>query len=296
MRKSILLLSALCLLALSCQEAVQADFLGPLQGEEKEEGKPHSYQGMDISSDYMLSCQNRGIASIYRLSGKAFTRVGQFHLASYHKYNHANVVSFGPEKADAADPLPLAYVSQCSKHPIDSMKDVLYVERIAADFASSELVQTIFYDDVNHDFGYALQWVTDPKEKMLYGYGNTVNNSDPENRHRIVKFRLPSLSEGALVVLKPEDALENYLIEEVSDFRFNPIGQGLFVLQDKLYMPTGLGTQEAPSILYIWDLKRRCMESVDLLALTTGELEDISRYGNTFYLQGQDGVFRLKLR
>ena len=51
------------------------------------------------------------------------------------------------------------------------------------DLSGSSLVQTIFYDDVNKDFGYALQWVIDQ---------------------------------------------ENYLIEDVSDFRFNPIGQGLF--------------------------------------------------------------------
>ena len=96
------------------------------------------------------------------------------------------------------------------------------------DLSGSSLVQTIFYDDVNKDFGYALQWVIDQENKMLYGYGNTINNSDTLNRHRIIKFRLPALSDGSFVVLKSEDALENYLIEDVSDFRFNPIGQGLF--------------------------------------------------------------------
>ena len=139
-----------------------------------------------------------------------------------------------------------------------------------------------------------MQWVIDKEEKMLYGYGNTVNNSDPSNRHRIIKFRLPALSDGPLVVLKPEDALENYLIEEVSSFRFNPIGQGLYIHKGLLYMPTGLGKTEAPSILYIWDLKARAMRAVDLSAVTTGEFEDISRRGSRFYIQGQDGVFRLR--
>ncbi|MBO7070037.1 MAG: hypothetical protein J6W09_01945, partial [Bacteroidales bacterium] len=149
--------------------------------------------------------------------------------------------------------------------------------------------------DVNHDFGYALQWVIDRGNRMLYGYGNTVNNSDPENRHRIIKFRLPQLSEGSFVVLKPEDALENYLIEEVSDFRFNPIGQGLYIHRGKLYMPTGVGKPDRPSILYIWDLKRHNMEVIDLSAMTTSEFEDISKYGKYFYIQAQDGVFRIKL-
>ena len=290
--KRLLFLSLLCLAA--CSPRVTADFLGPLQGENGGQ-KPYPYQGMDIYGNHMISCQNRGVASVYSLSGKEFKLEGQFHLASFHKDNHANVVTFGLEKADVADPLPLIYVSQCSKNTIDGKKDVLYAERIAPDFSSSELVQTIFYDDVNHDFGYALQWVIDRENKMLYGYGNTVNNSDPENRHRIIKFRLPQLSEGSFVVLKTEDALENYLIEEVSDFRFNPIGQGLYIHRGKLYMPTGVGKPDRPSILYIWDLKRHKMEVIDLSAITTSEFEDISKYGKYFYIQAQDGVFRVKL-
>ena len=291
MRNVFLLVSLICLSAIATAQP-KVDFLGPLQGERHGE-KGFAYQGMDIYGKYMLSCQNQGAASVYRLSGRKFTRVGQFRLASFHKHNHANVVTFGLEKAAGNDPLPVAYVSQCSKHTVDGRKDVLYAERIAPDFSGSTLVQTIFYDDCNHDFGYALQWVIDREEKMLYGYGNTVNNTDPANRHRIIKFRLPSLSEGEQVVLRPEDALENYLIEDVSSCRFNPIGQGLYIHKGRLYMPTGLGKADTPSILYVWDLKNRSMHEVDLSGVTTGEFEDISRSGNYFYIQGQDGLFRL---
>jgi hypothetical protein len=161
---------------------------------------------------------------------------------------------------------------------------------------SSELVQTIFYDDVNKDFGYALQWVVDRKGGFLYGYGNTVNNSDPSNRHRVIKFRLPKLSDGRSVVLKSEDALENYTIEEVSGYKFNPIGQGLDIRSGKLYMPTGFGTSEQPSILYVWDLRKKKMTSIDLSKVTTGELEDIAVLGSKcLLLQSQDGLFRVKL-
>lgn len=290
MKKSLLLL---CLLALSCSQA-KVDFLGPLQGENGG-AKPFPYQGMDIHGDYMLSCQNQGVASVYTLSADSFELAGQFHLASFHKDNHANVVTFGIEKAQECDPLPLAYISQCSKNTIDGMKDVLYAERILPDFSGSELLQTIFYDDVNYDFGYALQWVIDREEEMLYGYGNTINNSDSANRHRIIKFRLPKLSEGSFVTLNSEEALENYLIEEVSDFRFNPIGQGLYIHKGKLYMPTGVGKPDRPSYLYIWDLKKHSMKVLDLSEVTSGEFEDISMYGDSFYIQSVDGIFRLNM-
>ena len=270
------------------------EFLGALQGENAGK-RGYAYQGMDICGPYMMSCQNQGIATIYCLSGRKFERAGQFHLGSFHEYNHANVVSFGVEKAEKGDPLPVAYISHCHRKPIDGRKDLLFVERIAPDFGSSELVQTIFYDDVNYDFGYALQWVVDKKNRMLYGYGNTVNNSDPANRHRVIKFRLPALSDGSFVTLKPEDALENYLIEDVSGFRFNPVGQGLFIQGDKLYMPTGVGNSANPSILYIWDLAGHEMQSIDLSSCTTGEFEDISIRGRFVYIQGQDGLFRFKL-
>ena len=204
------------------------------------------------------------------------------------------MVSFGVEKAASSDPLPVAYVSQCHRKPVDGRKDVLYVERILPGFGASELVQTIFYEDSSRDFGYALQWVIDRKEKMLYGYGNTIDNRNPDNRHRIIKFRLPKLSDGSFVVLRPQDALENYLVEDVSGYRFNPIGQGLCIYRGRLYMPTGLGDVDNPSVLYVWDLKNRSMRSVDLSAGTTGELEDISRRGRYLYIQGQDGIFRVK--
>lgn len=293
--KKFFLLASFFVISATLWAQPKVEHLGPLQGENS--GQPgFAYQGMDIYGNYMLSCQNQGIATVYLLSGTSFKALGQFHFKTFHEHNHANVATFGLEKAQPSDPVPVAYISQCSKSAIDGMKDVLYAERILPDFSGSEHLQTIFYDDVNKDFGYALQWVIDREEKMLYGYGNTVNNSDPANRHRVIKFRLPALSEGKLVVLKPEDALENYLIEDESGFKFNPVGQGLFIENGKLYMPTGVGKVKTPSVLYIWDLKKRTMQGLDLSLVTTGEFEDISRFGKWFYIQGQDGIFRLRVK
>ena len=294
MKKICLVLAAVAALCASANIGAQkVEYLGQLQGE-NHKMKGHSYQGMDVYGNYLVSLQDKGIATIYKMSGKNYTRTGQFHLASYDPVNHANVLSFGCDKFDRKDPFPLAYISQCHKKPYNGMKDVLFVERIAPDMQSSSLVQTILYDDTVGDFGYALQWVIDQPNRILYGYGNTVNNTDPANRHRVIKFRLPGLEDGELVTLKPEDALEDYLIEDVSGFSFNPIGQGLYVYKDKLYMPTGVGGYNTPSILYIWDLVGKTMEVVDLVRCTAGELEDIGRYKGKFILQGQEGLFLVK--
>jgi hypothetical protein len=59
---------------------------------------------------------------------------------------------------------------------------------------------------------------------------------------------------------------------------------------------TGFGTEEQPSILYVWDLRKKKMTSVDLSKVTTGELEDIAALGpKCLLLQSQDGLFRVKL-
>lgn len=295
MRKNIifLLTAAVSLFSPLAVNAQKAVYLGQLEGENHKQ-KGYSYQGMDVYGNFLVSLQDRGVATIYKLSCKDFKKVSQFHLASYNDFNHSNVLSFGCEKYDSRDPFPLAYVSHCHRKSIDGMKDLLFVERIAPDMQSSSLVQTIFYDDSNHDFGYALQWVVDQSNRLLYGYGNTIDNSNPANKHRVIKFQLPGLDEGNFVVLKPEDALENYLIEDVSGFKFNPIGQGLYVYKDKLYMPTGDAKYENPSILYVWDLINKRMEVVDLTHCTAGELEDIGRFHGQFILQGQDGLFLMK--
>ena len=276
--------------------AQTGEHLGPMKGRNHKQ-KGHAYQGMDVWGDYVLSCQNQGIGTVYRLVEGGFETVGQFSLGSFDRSNHANVASFGVERVSSGDPFPVLYVSHCHKRLINGYKDLCFVERVGPDMQSSETVQTIFYDDVNKDFGYALQWVVDRKKGFLYGYGNTVNNSDPSNCHRVIKFRLPKLSDGAFVTLRPEDALENYTIEEVSGFKFNPIGQGLDIRGRKLYMPTGFGDEKNPSILYVWNLRRKKMSKViDLSECTTGELEDISVLKpRIILLQSQDGLFRVRL-
>jgi hypothetical protein len=273
---------------------VQTTFVGRLMGR-----KGNAYQGMDYYNGLILSCENQGIATVYSFDGDEVQKIGQFELASFNEKNHCNVVSFGTDFFAGGDPLPLAYISQAQKATINGRKDVLYVERLAPDFQSSRLVQTIVFDDVGKNFGYALQWVIDREHGYLYGFGNTVNNDDPANKHRIIKFRLPKLSdtdEDGFVVLHEEDALDNYLIEDVSDFRGNFVGQGLCINHDKLYLPTGFGKPEAPSVLYVWDLRKKTMcNKIDLSAGTHGEFEDCAVIArDRMLIQAQHGLFILQ--
>lgn len=280
-------------------ETYPSRFIGPLQGRRyRDKDRKESYQGMDIWNGSILSLQNSGAASVYRIEGDSIRKLSDFLLGSENKRNHCNVASFLPEFYDPSDPFPLVCVSRCHKQKMGEFKDEAFIERISPGLQGSSVVATINYDDTGHDFGYALQWVVDREEKMLYGYGNTIDNKNPENRHRIIKFRLPEIkgNYGKVINLKSEDALENYLVEDYWSDSLQPVGQGLFVRNGKLYIPTGLDTEAEPSRLYVWDLARKTMKVFDLGAMSFGEPEDCSIYDGKFWLQTQGGIFRMPIK
>ena len=255
--------------------------LSELQGVAKQ-----GYQGMTIYDDYLVSLQNTGIATIYRLHDDGLERLRQFPLASNHKANHANVASFGLERYAKDDTFPLLYVSQCSRERYNGLKDVCFVERISLD-AAPQLVQTIVFDDTEGLFGYALQWVIDHRRRLLIGYGNTIENLADGNRWRIMTFPLPTLSQGVEVHLRPSDALDNYCIQDIdSRFVSQQIGQGACVVRDRMYIPVGVGTQKHPSILYVWNLRRKRLEKVlNFQDLVPHEFEDCEPYHGDLLMQ-----------
>ena len=279
---------------------VGGQFLGALQGKaiSPRSGNHEGYQGFDIWGDYALSAQNRGTACVYRLGKDSFAKLGEFKFDSWDDHNHSNVLSFLPTFYDKDDPLPLVAVSRAQRGTLNGLKDEIRVERILPGFQGSRQVRIINYEDTAHDFGYALQWVVDRENGFLYGYGNTIDNTNPANRHRIIKFALPDvLAEGPhMITLHRGEALENYLIEDTYHEPFMPIGQGLFIKDGKLYMPTGFGRKTAPSILYVWDLATRSMKTLDLTQSTFGELEDCSWYDGALVIQAQSGLWKVDVK
>ena len=278
---------------------VGSQYLGALQGKaiNPKNGNHEGYQGFDIWGDYALSAQNRGTACVYRMDRDSFAKLGEFKFESWDEHNHSNVLSFLPVFYEEQDPLPLVAVSRAQRGTLNGLKDEIRVERILPDFQGAKEVRIIHYEDTAHDFGYALQWVVDRENGFLYGYGNTIDNTNPANRHRIIKFALPDvLAEGPhMITLRREDALENYLLEDTCTEAFMPIGQGLFIREGKLYMPTGFGSRKAPSILYVWDLQKKSMEVIDLTKSTFSELEDCSWYDGALVIQAQSGLWKICL-
>ncbi|MBQ6161658.1 MAG: hypothetical protein IJK21_03300 [Prevotella sp.] len=257
-----------------------------------------AYQGMAIYDDYMLSLQNTGLATLYKIENERLSEISKIRLESNAKTNHSNVAFFGTERYAAGDALPVVYVSQCFNGVVDGRKDVCYVERIGLD-GSAQLVQTIVFNDTEKLFGYALQWIVDYDRRQLIGYGNTIENLAPGNRFRIITFRLPRLSDGKVVTLTNSDIIENYTIQDyTSEFSSNQIGQGACVRNGLMLMPVGLGTKQHPSIFYVWDLRHhRLLNRIDWTAEVPYEFEDCDFHGRDLFIQTNgNGVYRVAKR
>ena len=117
---------------------------------------------MSIYGDYLVSLQNTGLATIYRLTENGKERIRQFPLASHNKVNHANVADFGIERVEKDDVLPVLYVSQCSRDRYEGMKDVCFVERIRLE----RMTIMGYANFVSKSYGYGMGFFEAPPAEM----------------------------------------------------------------------------------------------------------------------------------
>ena len=269
--------------------------VGDLQGIEK-----HSYQGMDVWDGYMVSLQHMGYCTVYRLDKKGRpTKTGEtFPLASQDELNHSNVASFTNRFLAPGDKLPLLCVTRCNLKPDTQGRDrVAYLERIDPERGTAQLVQTIWLRVSDRKIIGNPQWVVDRASGYLYAYGNTISNTEEGNQHRIMKFRMPEYRDerDSVVVLTEHDALESYLMEDYYNRPITPaIIQGADVRDGLLYLPTGVGDERRPSILYVWDLGRRQMHNViDLQEAIPVEMEDCGAHGDIMMMHCQRSLYKI---
>ena len=132
----------------------------------------------------------------------------------------------------------------------------------------------------------------------LYAYGNTIGNKSPDNKHRIMKFRMPPYEgeQDSLVILTEKDALENYLLEDYCARPISPVViQGADIMNGLLYLPTGVGDEKRPSILYVWDLRTLTMRNVvNLQEAIPVEMEDCAPYAGTMMVQCQRCLYQIR--
>lgn len=260
-----------------------------------------NYHGMDCWNEYIVSLQNEGMATTYKYDGMTVAKIGTFKLGSYGDKNTAKVASFSNQFFSREDKIPLLFVSQSHNEAVGGQKDVIFVERISTNMKSAKLVAKIQFKEANKLFGNTLQWVVDKENKFLYGFGNTIDDSNASNKHRLVKFKLPTISVKAkgknipIINLSEKNLLENYLIEDYCPMFKSMASHGLMVKYGLLYMPVGKGTSSQPSTMYVWNLaKRKLQNAIDMSTSTTGELTDCAECMGELLIQSQDSIYKLR--
>ncbi|MBQ1816771.1 MAG: hypothetical protein II122_04475 [Bacteroidaceae bacterium] len=263
-----------------------------------------SFQGMEIYKKYLLSLQHCGMATMYKTNGKTIKKIGRFKLGSFDDQpktaNHANVASFSKQFLNKGDKLPLVYVTRCNASNYGKgMQQVLFVEHVDPVKMTSECVQTISFDDRTLTTLHTTQWCVDVENGMLYGLSNSKEKSG--NRHQIVKFRLPAYNgpQDSIVILRDEDVLERYFMEDYyKKPDWQPVIQGMFIRDNLLYLPWGVGSKSNPSVLYIWDLKNRVMRNaINLQKEIPHEMEDCAFYDkNNLIIQAQKRLYRITFK
>lgn len=240
--------------------------------------------------DYVLSFQRGGMVTAYKFDGVSLMKASAFKLGSYGTDNGASAVCFGTQYYAKNDKFPLLFVSQSNVDAPQGTNGLIYVERIDNSAKSSKLVAKIQFKDAAKLFNGPLNWTVDAESKYLYGVG-TVD----AHRHRVMKFRVPTISVKAktppTINLAERDMLEAYVIEDYAP-SVNINGDfGLMVKYGRMYITAGYRS----SLLYVWNLsKRKLQNSIDLEMSAGGGLIDCAEYMGELLVQNQTGVYKLR--
>lgn len=258
--------------------------LYPIVG--KYQGK--TAQGMVMWEDEAFIFNDGGHCRVLDLKGGIVTR--EFDLASASKKTHVNAACFGKEHVGNSS-YPLIYISEFnspSRCFVECLNDT-----------ASTLIQTIQAKEKGKNI-WVQSWIVDRENAHLYSVARMPipKGEKHTKKVRVIKYRLPLLSEGNQVILTEKDRLDSMVVEFASGT------QGGKIRGKYLYIVSGLqesarGRFNAKRALQVIDLKKRKrINEVDLTNVTTNEPEDIDFYHKKCLLFcGQEGgIFQVKVK
>ncbi|MBO7591918.1 MAG: hypothetical protein J6T00_00915 [Bacteroidaceae bacterium] len=249
--------------------------------------KGKSAQGMAIWGDNAYLFNDGGHCRVLNLMSGKVQR--EFDLASAGKNTHVNAACFGSEFSNGNG--PLIYISEYNS------PSRCFVECVGD--TGSSLVQTIQAQD-NMKNRFVQAWAIDTKRQYLYAIARKAPQKGMTRNINveIVQYRLPSLTEGANVILTDEQILS------VFEVPFHNGVQGAKIKGKYLYIVTGLqeasrGEINAERAIQVVNLKQqKLVTSIDLTYVTTNEPEDIDFYkGKCLLYCGQNGgIYQINVK
>lgn len=252
--------------------------------------KQHSWQGMALWGDWLLSFEDGGYCRVYDRSGDTLRHEADFTIASADPANHCNQANLGVEQLPGSE-MPVVYLTVGKPgSPLDMRCHVESIERSGRKW-SSRLVQTIELDTtgwyaagLNTIFG-APSWLIDRDKKSIWVFSaklRTLPSTTPSfdmNHYVATKFRLPAIAEGEFVRFTVDDVLDQAVFEmDVYATQSGCIHDG------KIYYSFGFGHHKTPlthSKVRVYDLDKRCIAArIELDSLIPEECEAVAIDGD----------------
>lgn len=249
--------------------------------------KGKTAQGMAIWEDEAYLFNDGGHCRVLSLqTGRV---VKEFDIASASKKTHVNAACI-VKNTDSNSGCPLMYISEFN------LPSRCFVECLTD--SASNLVQTICAQEDAKDV-WVQSWIVDGVNSHLYSIARMPLKKNEKNttKVKIVKYRLPLLSEGDNVVMTEKDRIDSFVVDFASGT------QGGKIKGKNMYIVSGLqqsanGQFNAKRAIQVIDLKKkRRVREVDLTYVTTNEPEDIDFYHNKclLYCGQEGGIYQIKL-
>lgn len=282
MRKTYILLFAL----LSICGYVYSQMKYPIVGTYKKK----TAQGMAIYGDTAYLMHEGGLCRVLDLRRGIVTRT--FILGSASMDNHSNTACFRETISNKKYKIPPLYLSECTG------KGRCFVEQLTD--KSSILLQTIemFENGKNKRVS---NWTLDNDHNYLYAIVRNqkeILDSSWNVRCRIIKCRIPNLTEGNYVKFDEKDIIDQF------DVMFPNIMQGVKIRGRYMYLVTGQSQslserKDGKREIFVINLReKKIVRSIDLSYVSTNEPEDIDFYGKKCFLYcgHEGGIHEIKLK
>ena len=249
-----------------------------------------SRQGAAIFNKYLFQCHNANrTMAIYDM--ETLQLIEEIHTDTASKTYHCNNAGFGTARFDKSDFFPLLYVS------MENIKEhkVLVFRIQKGEHFKVSCVQIITFPNPDEIGVYYPNMVLNNEKGELIQMGdnqNSYKSNTPDNSIEIVRYKLPSLNEGN-VMLKADDILGRFNIPCIT------ATQGAFCKKGKIYQVSGGPGGEWGIHFQCINLKKQKVEILDDLEAQgfPTEPEGFSVYKDAFICCGiNGGVYKITIK
>lgn len=222
-------------------------------------GQTNGFQGSACYGDELFVFFHEGGAAVYDLDSGSSVPKSSFSLDSAGPTNHANCANFSNVFHEGNTDYPLLYVTSTGNDAPEEMKcSVENITKTGGVFSSENVQEIHLTNDGFADAGLLEvwgwpNWLVDAENGYLYAFSAKFRTSQSQyydqNVYIANKFKLPKVSDGAVITLGVDDLIEQ------KTFEYNvQVTQAGTIFNNKIFYTFGWGTIWSPFKIGVYDL------------------------------------------